>query len=487
MHFSKLINLLQSFDTPRLMRLKEYVHSPYFKVPLSSVNLFDYLYSISPDYTEKKVNPEAIGYRYSNLSTFAKQIFAGSHLLYAIENFIAQEDWQKSPTGVNFHRLRGYKELNLPQKFDKEYEKALEPLYNHPEADIDVFYQKHLFTELSFNGFDARANRVEKNDLRPVLQTLDEFYALKKLRYLCDMLIRQKFFGTPYNGEHIAALLETLAPYKTTQYPYVYLFVHVFLMFRADTYEAAQGPYHLLRSYVEKQPNLSSPSVMECLGYAITHCQRWYNKGYEAAGAEYLWWIGLKMKNNLLLESGQMMPVTYRNIVSIAVIDKKNPEWLERMIKVYSAYLPEEHRAANLAFAKGLYHYNRKEFIPAVRSLLEAEAGEEVIFNSVIRRWQFMCLYECDAEDTDTLFNHLTSFEKYIVRYKEKLAPAKPVFDKFIHYGHELLKARPDNAGEHLSLVLNSEPHFAGKPWLMEQFGTLQRKRTSRPKAELHR
>lgn len=472
MHLSKLVNKLQSLDTPTMLRLKDYVQSPYFRVSKRAIYLFNYLYELHPRFTERKVNPESIAGVAENLNSLAKQNVAGSELLEAIYQFFAQESLQKSETELLRHTLSELKDRHYFDEFDKLSEKAIKELNETPEQNVNDFFNRHLLTELSLNGFDAKLKRTNRNDLAPVLQTLDEFYALKKLRYLCEMLERQRILGVQFQQKAgIIPLLDILKPYNNEKYPYVYLFVHVYLMLSAETYEESTGPYNIIKSYTEKNSEgMLSQSIMECIGFCMNYNSKWFNKGLDYAADEYLWWIDLRMKKNLLLENGKMLPVTFRNIISIAAISKNNPDWMSRFIARYEDALPAAHRDTNIAFAQGLYNYKTGRYKEAIRQLMVAQAGEEVTFNAVIRRWQFMCLYQFDAQDTDTLINHLLSFEKYLQRNTKHIASVKQVFDKFIHYSQMLVQNSPRQLTEPMLLTLQAEEHFPGKNWLVQQF-----------------
>jgi hypothetical protein len=429
------------------------------------------MYQHHPKFSERKINVEAISTLGESLSTGIKQSWAASKLLDAVDNFLAYEQWQRNPIEVLRYTLNGLKEIHLFEEFDKQYNAAQKDLDTKIGKDIEDFFQRHLLTEASLNGFDAKLKRTNKNDLTPVLQTLDEFYALKKLRYLCEVMERQRIFGSRYKTETVFHLLDILRPYTNEEHPYVYLFVHVFLMLNADTYEESTGPYQVIKDFASKHSEgVLSQSLIEAIAFCMNYASRWYNKGYEDAGDEYLWWIDLKMKKNLLLENGKILPVSFRNIVSIAAISKNNPDWMKRFIECYSPLLPESHRDANQNFAYGLYAYKRGKYKEAVRHFMTAQAGEEVTFNCMIRRWQFMCLYNYDAQDTETLFNHLSSFEKYLLRHTKQLAGSKPVFEKFIRYSEQLVRFSPVEVGETYLLTLSSEEHFPGKPWLVQQF-----------------
>lgn len=470
MNFEKIVKLLQALSKEDMWRLESYIHSPYFSINSAPIALFDYLAGYYPDFPEKKLEPGPIAKKIKALPTEATQRTAGTRLLKAIENFVALEDWQSNETNVSWHQFHALQQLQLMDTFDTEFKKELNKIDTEPEQDIDTFFNRHKFVELASNSFDSRLNRTQSNDIMPTLKTLEEFYAIKLLRYMCEAINRKKVFGTHYDEKHMAAVLKTLEPFTNDKYPYVYLFVNVYQMLATDNYEKSEPYYNLIKQFVGAQSTETLPvSSVESMSYAINWCLKWSGRGYEGPGEEYLWWTELKMKYGLLLESNKLLPITFRNIVVLATSSGRTPEWIQRFIKQYSPSLPTEHRDTNVAFAQGLYHYLMKDYTKAIQSFLTAQAKEEVIFNAMIRRWQYMCTYEQSPNDTDLLLNQLHSFEKYMTRNLEAFHQLKEPFLLFIKYAEKILKLVDKQDRVNLKNQIKQDVFFPGKPWLLQK------------------
>ncbi len=99
----------------------------------------------------------------------------------------------------------------------------------------------------------------------------------------------------------------------------------------------------------------------------------------------------------------------------------------------------------------------------------QALAKAEPIFNAIIRRWQFMCMYEQDSSNTDLLFDFQIAYEKYIQRYSTSFHKSKDLFTKNILYSKKLLKATHRKTRKELAEELNNESYFTGKEWLVKQ------------------
>jgi hypothetical protein len=470
MNFEKIVKLLQALNKDDIRRLESYIHSPYFNVGTAPTALFDYLADLHPEFPEKKLEPVPIARKMKSLPTSATQRTAGTRLLKAIEHFIALEDWQSIETNVTWHQFHAMQQLQLLDTFDTEFKKELNKIDTDPEQDIDTFFNRHRFVELSSNSFDSRLNRTLHNDIMPTLKTLDEFYAIKLLRYMCEAINRKQVLGTGYDNKQMAVILKTLEPYTNEKYPYVYLFVNVYKMLATDNYQESEPYYLLIKEFIGAQSDETLPvSSVESMSYAINWCLKWSGRGYLQTVSEYLWWTELKIKYSLLLESGKLLPITFRNIITSAALVDRPANWLKKFIEQYSPCLPNEHRDTNVAFAEGLYNYLLKDYTKAIQSFLTAQAKEEVIFNAMIRRWQYMSTYEQNPEDTDLLLNQLHSFEKYITRNQEAFHQLKDVFLLFISYAKKLLQLTDKQARGKMAKQLEEETFFPGKPWLLQK------------------
>jgi hypothetical protein len=475
MHLEKVVRVLKAFDDKQLDRLEDFLASPYFKVTPAAGLLLKRLRPLHPRFPEKKLAPKVLGQKDQRINTDTKQSNAGSHLLRAIEKFLAQEQFEKKQDQKARLTIIGWQELGLVDEYEKAYEKQLKKIEADAEWTTDTFWEKHRLVEASFNHFHAKLKRAPAPTMMPIVTTLDEFYAIKKIRYLVEALHRHQFFGTPFTTtkSEIESLVHTLQPYCNDRYPYVFVFMNVFRMMEEQVYEDSNIYYQFLKQFVEKHK--MSETIEEASFYAFDYCLRWYNKGYTNAAEEYLWWIEWRTANNLLYSQNKITPATFRNIIGAALYVRP-PQWIEKSIQIHGPHLPDEYRETQIAFARGLHQYALKDFKKAIRYFLQAEAGEEVIFNGIIREWQTICLYEGDPYDTDALYNHLMSFEKYLQRNKKELRHHASSFERFIGYVFKLLKTVDEEKVGSTLIRLQNESYFFGKPWLLKQLVIKQKK-----------
>lgn len=468
MAFEKLITALQAFNKPQHQRFLLYLQSPYFNTPEAALQLYGYLARLHPLYPAGKLKTTAIAKKIPALHNKNKQAKAGTELLKMILQFIAQEEWQKNHHEQTVAQLQGLKNLHLFDWYKQIAEKTglLQSEITH--ADIDTLYYRHRLTEINLNGFDARLQRQPSNDINKVIFTLDEFHALKKIRYLCEAISRNQWFGSGLCDADITALVNKLSPYYTNEHPYVFAVINLLHMLLSPTFDQAMNYYSPLKEYtascIHKQQ--FSRLLIEINQYAINFCLRWNNLGYTAAGKEYMWWIEWQIKQDLLLENNKIQPIVFRNIIGIAAKNHYPANWLLRFIEHYSPFLPETMRANNVAYVLGIYFYTLGDYSEAVHQFTAAETKTEPIFNCILKRWIFICRYQ-SSNNTDHLDSLLFTYEKYIERHRADLHHFTSVFLKFIFYAKKRLTTHTKSEKNALAEALEQQEFFPGKDWLL--------------------
>ncbi len=470
MHLQKLITHLQKLDKAYLKRFAEYVHSPYFKVPSSSAKLLDYLITLHPKFDTKKVSPTQITQKVKDLPSENKQAKAGSELMKAMDRFLATERWNTNERDVLIDTLWQQNEMHWDTLATDNLDKLYKKLASDKDKNIEYFYDKHIAATIEKNGYSAKSIRNQQNDITPVIKTLDEYYAIKKLRYHCELLSRSLTLGVVYSKENIDELLNILQPYNNVSYPYVFIFINIYHIFSATDYSKSLTSYQKLKNYIsEIERQEMTQSVKESIEYLISYNLNWFNKGYTEAGRESLWITELKIKHGIFVEHGKLMPIMFRNTVVLAVFTGKESAWIKKFIDTYAPILYGDNTATELAFAKALYMYYIKDYNKAMPLYQQAQVKEEPVFNVTVRRWQFMCMYEKNTNDTGMLLDYLNAFEQYMKRNSDSLHHVKHFFSRFTGYSKKLFTVNSKEEIQKLLKQLNNEPYFSGKPWIALQ------------------
>ncbi|MCW5906677.1 MAG: hypothetical protein KIS94_02375 [Chitinophagales bacterium] len=482
-HLYKLKKTLTQLDKATLKKFQLYLRSPYFKVPDAAADLFDYLLPLHPRFADAKTTPEAIANACKKLATAKTQANNASLLLQHLHIFMAIEHVQQTPGALPVAALRQYKQQHYFYSFEQLHSEARAHNSACAVQNAETLWHRHLLTELQYTGFDARLKRHEDMELQPVVDTLDDFHALKKVRYLCEIIQRHYTFGTPLPAVDETLLRPVLLRASPKKEPYMFLFTNVFRMLQATDYTAGLTFYNRLKKFAEtSNHNNLQQTMVEITEYAKCWCRHWINRGYKEIMPEYLWWIDYKMNHGLILLNEVMQPTEFTNTVIVAYHLGQPSRWIHHYVETYHSHLPENLRHPYALFGKGMAFYAEKKYTEAIRSFMSAQIKNDDVVNAATRQWEFMARYDegdtCPAlYDPALLLNTLDSFKQYLKRHHPKLTNVKPGFEQFIHYANLLVRQPPRAKALKILTQLNAQEHFPGKAWLAQQLGKKTGKR----------
>ena len=473
MQFIKLTSTLKALDKDTLHQLTHYVASPYFKVSPAAGHLLQYLIYLKKEFTNKTLDPSAIAKKEPQLATPNKQTRAGNELQCATENFLAMQNWKQDSTAQEFNLLHAQKHLHLFNQAQDTHLKLDKKLVAVPEKNHEVFYHQHLLTEISFNGFAATEDNKTTNDITPVVETLDVFYALKKLRYHCEMICREQTLTIPYKPDNAEYLIATLQPYFTPQHSYVWLTLHTYHMLLATHFDTFYLHYLELKNTAQQQyptyPIHLPDSVKETVSYALNASIMWSQKGYHQMGEEFLTWVDWYALHRILLDRGKINSILYKNTINRAVQHHRPAIYLRHFIDTYTPCLVDANKKGVVQFAEAMYLYQCGNLKLACQQFKEVSIHYDFKVLGTVRRWQFIVLYELNPHNTDAL---LDLIEKHLRFTQRNQADLLNFYDRhilFAKYGKLLIQANTRPLAKELLATLQGIPYFQLKEWFEEK------------------
>lgn len=477
MRFEKVLVRLKELDTPTRKRFRKYLHSPYFNVPYQAKELYEYLLTIHWSFSAKSLSKEAIAHSHPKLKSTSQQDKGGTYLLKSLIDFLAYENMISDKASTNISKLQALKNKHWFDLFELKYSEAVEYHSKQSNASLEHFEIMHKLTELKHNGFAARLNHSLSNDIEPVVKSLDLYYAVKKMRYLCEKVNRKRVLGINYDekeGEPLIALLEQNI---YSQNSYVSLFTNAFRMLKAKSYEESIIYSAVIKNHVQKRSRQHiDQSIKEVVKYTRIHCVHWSNRGIKPAGKEYLWWAHYELKNNLLTDKKLISPVTFINIISAAAQTDNPTQSIRTWKNKLAHYLPVEKKKSHIDFADGVIAFASSDFAEAFGKFKEAEAKNQVVFNCILRRWQIISSFE-NAPYNIGLSALLAAFNQYIKRSEELPAHHKESLSLFTSYCGKMLQTPLKNRQEILLGQIQAEDFFPGKDWMIQKLEPASRKK----------
>jgi hypothetical protein len=211
-------------------------------------------------------------------------------------------------------------------------------------------------------------------------------------------------------------------------------------------------------------------------GYAIAYCLRLVNAGNKDYLHEYLFWTEQKIQYGLLLEGGEILPITFRNIVR-AGFSCRQPDWVKSFIENYSKHVPAKSRESILQYCWGMYYFETGNFKKAGQMLSQTYEDRDIIQSAITKRLMLKCHFEYNKKDIPVLKNQVEAFNTFLKRHESELGGTKTIFRLFSKY-FSLLITRQDSARKITMALeqLEQEPFFPGKDWLEKKMNLFAKK-----------
>ena len=477
---SKLIGLLQSIPPEELRWLAKWVRSPYYNSNPLVVALFDHLRKYAPAFDSPKLTREDV---FKQL--FPKDPYDGRRLqllmfrLSALaEEFLVA---QRLKRGRITHQELLQAELgerNQYELFLKQNQSLAEQLEQSPYRD--EYYYLARWRQQHDHFFHPRTARYgfSTDQLEGIMQNLDAFYILSKMRYSAELRNRQNILPEAYE---IALLGESIQ--LAEQHP-VFGGDKVFQAYR-DILALMEQPenestYRRLEDIAYHHLHLFRPTDQaSLLRYLVNTSIQLYNKGkQEYLGRQFrLYQLGLE--KGLFLDEGQLSENTFLNmIVTASVLGEL--DWIEGFIARYAPALPAAQQVDAVSLATAYWYFAKGDF-SASNALLQQVESSALQYQLRLKSLSLRNYFELFLQD-ETYYNLVIyesrAFAKFL-RRNEKITESRArgylALCSFIRKLARLKVTGQWPAGKLAKLrkKLERERAVVARPWLLEKLAEL--------------
>ena len=462
---SKLIGLLAKLDGYQWSSLEVFVQSPYHNTNAEIVSLFQYLHTAWQDgLPDNSLDREVaytrlfpgVAYQYQHLNQLM------SNLLKLAENWLAWQRLEKDQALLE--NLKAQELLKL--QLDKHFRQAVRAADRAMEKDpltSEQYYHRYKLKDLEEQQFISRRLRQHDSTLQRASDALDDFFALQKLRYLCEMLNRQRLIPQSYRFTFAESLQQHLEGQGLADKPLLELYFQLFLMLSDE-----DGSSELFNRYVSlfSQYNclLGQDEARVLLYYAINFCIGRIREGDRAYAVELFNLYNQGIEERILLENETLSPWTYKNMVKLG-LNLQRYGWVEQFVKAYAAYLPEPQKEDALHYNLAELYFAQEQYHEALTQLRQVEFSD-IHYNLGSKALLAKIYYE--QGEWDTLESLLSAFRVFLRRNKDISAKVKAPYVNFVNFLSATLRRLPENY-QGLIQKIRGEKAINNRDWLLRQ------------------
>lgn len=461
---SKLIFLLKTFKKSEWRRFREFLASPYFNKRTDLIAFFNYIASLYPNLSGKKLEKVIIFKKlYPNQPYDDKQMrYLMNYTLKAAEQFLGQQKLESLSLKDNYI-LEELVDRKLEKHSKKYFDKIAENQESTLEKSAAYYYSKYKLADTANRHFFNQDVRKYDDNLKFAVENLDLFYFYNKLKYSCEMSNRQKVFSTKYDLEFTNLLHQYLEKKDIQEEPLIAIYAQIFvLLTKEDAAENFENLKALIQKYNHIIPIIEKQHIYS---YAINYCGRqikFNNRiNYYANQCLDLYLEGIQQE--FLFINGYLSPWNFKNVVKLAVNLKKY-DWTEKFIQEYYKKLAPEFQEDALHYNLADLAYRRQNYKDAQYHLLLVE-DSDVFYTLGAKTMLLKIYYENDEQEA--LFSLIASFSIYLRRKKEISDLFRKTYLNFTTLLHQIIRATKDKIPSLVEKIKQMES-LTSRNWLLQ-------------------
>jgi len=308
--------------------------------------------------------------------------------------------------------LKAYKRRQGDKFFDTTIRTFQRDLDKSPERGINYYFHQYRLNHERYTHHATRRMEVGIESLENTIENLDLFYFGAKLRYACEIRLRELHLSDKSELILLDEIMHTIKHPLFEGKPLIQVFSAIVWLYR----ERGKSIYDQLKILIfEHFDEFDKLEQRDIVGFVNNFCILEFNKGQTEYLIEIFEWHEYGLNHNIWVTEGHIEHAVFDNIVFIACRLSKF-EWVEHFIKAYSKYLREDVGESVKTMAKCRLAFAQNKF----EQVLELLNGIEFINNMYkihSEGYILQCYYELEGYE-DAFYSKCEAFSKRCRRDK---------------------------------------------------------------------
>lgn len=465
---NKLLSILRSFSKVEFNRLKKFVESPYFNANQEIITLNQYIYS--------KFESEFSFTKDELWSTLEKkEVFNSlklrklfSDLLKLVEQFLAQEIYEDNKLLKANYLLKSVSNRELKKLYSTTTSNALRASEKAPHRESEYFFYQYQREKNIYNLRKSDLDRSSQSNLKDINDNLDYFYLAEKMRYLCEILIREDVISMEYEILFRDEIIKHIEKYGYHDVPLVSIYYLMYLTLKEDKDEN----YFKMRNILEKNIGIfPKHEAKEIYTSLINYCIKKINTGEDSFLNEFLQLNEILLDRNIIA-ANELSPWKFKNIITVALKLGKF-EWVENFISTYKNKLSLRYKDNAITFNTAQLYFYQKKYEELLPLLLQVEY-EDFTYRLNTKLFTVITYYELNEDEA--ILSFIDSFKTYLRRQKAISEKRKENYLNFLKHTKKLVKNKFDKNQVTLLKIQSQileKGNTVSKEWLLEKIDQL--------------
>lgn len=473
---SRIVKHIQELSTRDRERFLSFVEAAYFNQHEKTKELLE----ITLDYIERpngQLERNSLFQRLFPGEKFDEQRLHNvmSYLKKLYTRFLAYQFMEDNPLQEQLFTLEAAyegKQFDFMLNRAKQLEKNI---LQHPHQDATYHFINYRLHHLIGYYNSEYVDRSKTETFQKMINHLDRYYIIEKLRTSCDLVANMILFNTTYD----LGFLEDLLGYVQKNWQQFesdtsILLYYTILMSLKDEKNAehyAQLKY-LLKT---KAQELTTREGRDLFHFASNYCIRQINLRNSQYQRELFELYQSGLNTEMLLPNNTISEWDYKNITTLAC-SLKEFEWTEQFLENFKDRLPQHRRENAYNYNLANLYYNKKMYSQTLSVLLRVQFTDMVYHISTT----FLLLRTYHAlRDTEALLSLMDTFRIYVIRNKKLTTVEKKGYTNMLRFAKKMVLLKHNTSTfskkifvEKMNTLrekIEATQNIINKQWLLEE------------------
>lgn len=412
---TKPIHILRTFSTAQLNEFEKYLHSPVFNTNKLVLQLFEIVKAYAPSFDSEDLNRSIIFKKlFGTESADESRIrYVSSDLAQILEDYIAWGEFNKSPQQKNLFLLDYYRKSDLERYFNQIFDEETKSQEKNVVKDSSWFFHQYLLEENAYLYSQQKKSRTLDNNLQTLVDYLDLFYIVNKLKHSGEMLTREVLLKIEYKKPLLNEVLSYLKETNSLDFLAVELY-HTVIQMHTEPEEVSH--YDRLIHLLEINKNsISKMEKVDLFVFAQNYCTAQINSGkLEFLKEVFELYKTMISQNAIFDDNGNIRINVFKNIVTVGIRLEDYP-FVENFIEEFKDKLDPDKKESAILYNTAWLNYAQKDYKSALRLLAMAEFAD--IFYLLGSKCLQLKIF-LETEDYDAFYALCESFYVFLRRNK---------------------------------------------------------------------
>lgn len=466
MNDSKLLKMLQTFSLSEINAFQRYII--YRQVPEKCRVLLQIIAGTDFNDLDKA---QIARQCYPEKAAIGSHIDGLIYRLYCLsKDFLAIRQMESDRQQQTLNLLTALFERNLPNEFIREYLHTIAAEAAQPHKSSHYLrgqYEKSILLQTFLAAHPQKKHLNLLNSDIPFNERFKAYSVLVELQHYCHLVNSAKLRQIDYDQTYAQDLLQQALLFAE-QYEAINLYRLCLLLLL----QGEEATYIRLKNALfQSDCPLPDTEKKQLFTFISNYCNQQIASGKEQYRAEMLSIYEYRLQKGLLHQQGYLMPRDVKNIVTLAIHEKRYP-WAYDFLN--------EHRQEIAAFGRdntyhsslALYYFVQKKYRVAAQHLLQVDF-KDVLYAADNKNLLLKIHYELGEEED--AYAVAKSFRDYLHRHIEIAKTKKKAYITFIAFTLQLFKCqRRELSITQLKRGIKTASNVSDKIWLLEKLEQLK-------------